>query len=357
MNSTNTTGPLVIGREYPKDDERSIADEMIKLLKDQMLRMYPPGTDGKIQLRQIHPKLNGCVKAEFIIEPGLPGNLKIGLFKKEKTYPAWIRFSNGKTHPIPDYKKDIRGFAIKLLNVPGEKLDHVHTDITNFDFILMNTKNFVSEDIRKFKDILYVVTTPFSLGSLPKKIGIALRSLPILKRAKAASINILNPAEIPYYSTVPYRFGDETKAVKYEVRPAKSNQLLTPDKTSEDLLRVNLAATLKEHEIVYDFGIQFQTDAEKMPIEDPTVIWDSPFIKLATIRIPKQDCDTEERRLMGENIALNSWHCLPEHQPLGAFNRVRKYIYEELYASRHAQNGVKDEVLQAGPDYFNDIIK
>ena len=113
--------PLQLGKEYPGKDEHAIAERIVKLLKDEMLRMYPPGPDGKRQLRQIHPKMNGCVKAEFIVEKNLPVDLRVGIFRELGSYPAWIRFSNGKTHPLPDYKKDIRGFAIKLMNVPGKK--------------------------------------------------------------------------------------------------------------------------------------------------------------------------------------------------------------------------------------------
>lgn len=349
-----TNQELQLGKEYPGTNEVLIADKIIKLLKDEMLRTYPPGPDGKRQLRQIHPKMNGCVKAEFIIERNLSPELRVGLFKEERSFPAWIRFSNGKTHPLPDYKKDIRGFALKIMNVPGKKLDLTDPDITSHDFILMNTKNFVSGSVKKFSDILYVVTTPFSVASLPKKIGIAFSNLDVLKRAGKAAIKITNPCEIPYFSTTPYRFGDETKAVKYAVVPSSSNKLLTPDKTSEHLLSTNLAATVKENVVEYDFCIQFQTDAVKMPIEDSTIVWDSPFIKLATIRIPKQICDTPERKEFGDNLSFNPWHCLLEHQPLGSFNRVRKFIYEEMYAFRHQHNGIADIEPTAGPDFFND---
>ena len=204
--------PLQLGKEYPAPNEHSIAEDIVKLLKNEMLRMYPP---GKKHLRQIHPKLNGCVKAEFIVEHNLSPELRVGIFKEARSYPAWLRFSNGKTKPIPDYKKDIRGLAIKLMNVPGKKLDLNHPEITSHDFILMNTKNFVAKDVEKFRDILTVVTTPFSFASLPRKIGIALSNLDVLGRAGKAAIKISNPCEIQYYSTVPYRFGEKTKAVKY----------------------------------------------------------------------------------------------------------------------------------------------
>jgi hypothetical protein len=346
-----------LGAEYPQPNEVMIAEKIIKLLKDEMLRTYPPSPNGKRQLRQIHPKMNGCVKAEFIIEKGLAPELRVGLFKEERSFPAWIRFSNGKTHPIPDYKKDIRGFAIKIMNVPGKKLDITDPDITSHDFILMNTKNFVSGNVKKFADILSVVTTPLTLTSLPRKIGIAFSNLDVLKRAGKAAVKIDHPCELSYFSTTPFRFGGETKAVKYAVVPSPSNKLLTPDKTSEDLLRVNFGATVKENSLEYDFMVQFQTDAVKMPVEDPTVVWDSPLIKLATIRIPTQICDTPERNEMGDNLSFNSWHCLPEHQPLGSFNRVRKFIYEEMYAFRHNHNGIVDKEPTAGPDFFNDTNK
>ena len=115
-----------------------------------------------------------------------------------------------------------------------------------------------------------------------------------------------------------------------------------------------MAATLLKHEIVYDFLIQFQTDPVKMPIEDPTVIWDSPFIKMATIRIPTQVFDLPKRMEFGDNLSFNSWHVLPEHRPLGNFNRVRKIIYTEMYAFRHKHNKLTDVEPEAGPDFFND---
>lgn len=351
------TEPLQLGKEYPGKDEHTTAERIVKLLKDEMLRMYPPGPDGKRQFRQIHPKMNGCVKAEFIVEKDLPHELKVGIFKEQRSYPAWLRFSNGKTKPLPDYKKDIRGLAIKLMNVPGKKLDFNHSEITSHDFILMNTKNFVASDVKKFADILSVVTTKSPLSSIPGKIGIAFSNLDVLKRAGKAAVKINNPCEIDYFSTVPYRFGDESKAVKYAVRPSSSNKLLNPDTTSEHMLRNNFAATVRENVLEFDFCVQFQTDPVKMPIEDPTVIWNSEFIKLATIKIPKQICNTPEREKFGDDLAFNTWHCIAEHRPIGSFNRVRAHIYEEMYAFRHEHNGVEEFEPTAGEDFFNDIIR
>ena len=107
--STTSKEKLIPGKEYPKEGEEKVANQIAELLQLQMLRLYK----NKKQLRQIHPKMNGCVKAEFIIEKNLPAELRTGLFKEERSFPAWIRFSNGNTKALPDSKKDIRGFAIK----------------------------------------------------------------------------------------------------------------------------------------------------------------------------------------------------------------------------------------------------
>lgn len=351
MTATQAKNKMLLpGQEYPEKNEEKIADKIVQLLQNQMLRLYKK--DNEKQLRQIHPKMNGCVKAEFIIEKNLPDELKVGLFKEATSFPSWIRFSNGDTKPLPDWKKDIRGFAIKIMNVPGKKIVESKRDGGNHDFILMNTKNFVSKKVKDFSKILKVVTTPSNAFNFFPKLFTLLGSLPILARASKAKVKCDHPFSVSYFSTVPYRFGDETRAVKYAVVPSEKNKLVYTDKKSEDFLRSNMAATLLKNEITYDFFIQFQTDPEKMPIEDPTVVWDSPLIKVATIRIPTQIFDTPEQNDFGDNLSFNSWHALPEHRPLGNFNRVRKKIYEEMYAFRHKHNKIKDVEPEADYDFF-----
>ncbi|HSN09012.1 MAG TPA: hypothetical protein VLS85_08230, partial [Hanamia sp.] len=118
MSTSDSKEKPLPGKEYLQEGEVDVANKIVTLLQDQMLRLY----QNKKQLRQIHPKMNGCVKAEFNIEKNLPEKLKVGIFKEEISFPAWIRFSNGNTKPLPDNKKDLRGLAIKIMNVPGEKI-------------------------------------------------------------------------------------------------------------------------------------------------------------------------------------------------------------------------------------------
>ncbi|MBC7882837.1 MAG: catalase, partial [Anaerolineae bacterium] len=62
---------------------------------------------------------------------------------------------------------------------------------------------------------------------------------------------------------------------------------------------------------------------------------DTPFIKVATIRIPAQKFDFPERHRLDEGIAFSPWHTLPEHEPVGGLNLARKKIYLETAKFRH----------------------
>jgi hypothetical protein len=99
-----------------------------------------------------------------------------------------------------------------------------------------------------------------------------------------------------------------------------------------------MRARLAESEATFDFMIQFQTDAARMPIEDASVEWtlqESPYIPVARIRIPPQSLDDPVRVATCEQTAFNPWHCLPEHRPLGNMNRARRGIYEAMAAFRN----------------------
>ncbi|MBP6355551.1 MAG: hypothetical protein KA318_07620, partial [Nitrosomonas sp.] len=66
--------------------------------------------------RDVHFKAHGCVKAEFHVLP-LPDAMQIGIFAKARTYPAWIRYSNGSGKVQDDSVGDGRGMAVKLMGI------------------------------------------------------------------------------------------------------------------------------------------------------------------------------------------------------------------------------------------------
>jgi hypothetical protein len=86
--------------------------------------------------------------------------------------------------------------------------------------------------------------------------------------------------------------------------------------------------------------VQFQTDPRKMPIEDASVEWreqDSPYRTVAHIRIPRQTLQETDTARLCEQMSFNPWNCLPDHRPLGNFNRARRDIYHAMAEFRRVR--------------------
>ncbi len=335
-----------LGKEYPQSDEKEIFDEMMREMKAQVDDLYR----NKKMLRQVHTKMHGCVKAAFEIEEQLPKELQVGVFVPGKTYHTWVRFSNASTVPQEDGKKDIRGIALKLMGVPGDKLLEDEKHETTQDFLLMSSETFFSKNVEEFRGAMKALTAKSKFALLffflkPFNWGLAGRMLKSL-------IKCVNPLETPYWSTQAYRFGTEDRAVKYFLKPSENNTLINENTTDPDYLKINLAQTLNSHEAQFDFMVQFQTDADEMPIEDPTVPWKSPFVKLATLRIVPQRFDSQEQMEFGDNLSFNPWHSLPAHKPLGSFNRARKVAYEGMSKYRHEKNDIPMKEPNDSPDFL-----
>ncbi|MCC7297914.1 MAG: catalase family protein [Bacteroidia bacterium] len=328
------TGILKVGHEYPPKWETAYFQTMIEEMKEEMREMYPEGE----MKRQAHTKMHGLLKAEFEIETDLPEYLKVGVFKEPKKYGAFVRFSNSSTSIKPDVVKDIRGMAIKIVGVEGEKLLTEGAHALTQDFVLISNQTFIAKNVKQFSRAIKALTSTGILKMLvfvinPLNWGVIIRS-------KKAMIKVGSVLEIPFYSSTPYQFDAENMAVKYMCMPQNPKHIPVPDNPHHDFLKYQMISHLKKSEKVFDFFVQFQKNAYKMPIEDPTVKWDSEPIKVATLRIPTQDFDTDERTGYGENLSFTPWHSLPQHRPLGGFNRARRWVYESMAEFRHQKNGV-----------------
>ena len=325
---------LSIGKEYPPADEDKYVNQMVDDLQGQLKKLYP---EGKV-VRQTHPKLHGCVRAEFTILDNLDKNLRVGLFKEPKTFNGYIRFSNASTEIKPDLNKDVRGMAIKLVDVPGEKLHCNPVNTDSQDFNLINQEIFMARTVKEFHKLISAFTS--GMGSLVLFIlnPFNIHTTRLLLKSQTKCNHILDET---FWSATPFLFGDG-RAVKFQVTPCNPEGA-TSSKTDENYLKTNMIKTLSERDVFFDFAIQFQTDADQMPIEDPTVKWTSPFINVAKIRIPKQTFDTEEQNHLGDGFSFSPWHCLPEHRPLGGLNRARKKVYDTMSTFWHDHNSQYSE--------------
>jgi len=141
--------------------------------------------------------------------------------------------------------------------------------------------------------------------------------------------------DIRYWSTTPYQFGPGV-AVKYSLRPTSAHQSKLPENPGETYLGDAMQAHLSRYVASFEFCVQFQ--APGMPIEDAAVIWDeekSPFLKVATLHIPKQKFRTKERAELAEALSFSPGHARAAHAPIGGLNRARVAIYAALSKFRH----------------------
>lgn len=344
-----------IGEEYAPPGELQAAEDVRGIIENELSHRYP---DGELMRRDAHPKAHGCVKAFVTVDNDeLPAHLRVGAFADAgREYPAWIRFSNSDIDLNADAEGDARGMAIKMMGVGGQKLLDEH-DADTKDIIMINHPVFAVRDALDYVEfaehglsgnvLSLLFNVILDLDPTEIKLREMLIGLEIMK------IKIANPLYTQYHSMVPYSLGSD-EAVKYTAIPCESPDLPIP-RNPDDFLRQALSRTLGGDEACFTLAVQRQLDAETMPIEDSTVEWrteESPFLKVADIRIPQQSFDTPEQNEFCENLSFNPWHTTAEHRPLGGMNRVRKEVYGAISRFRHQHNGAERREPTGHDDQF-----
>jgi catalase len=330
---------LELGKEYPPENEGLYLEKMLEFSRERLNRQQKPVMRGE------HAKPHGCVKAEFKVLENLPEHLQVGIFREPKTYSAFIRFSNGNSRNQPDSVGDGRGMAIKLLDVPGEKVLDDEKDAKTQDFVLINHPVFFIRNLPDYIDFFETrkrYPRQFPIRFFMRDWRFWQWHLSELKIFTAiGNKKIESLLTLQYWSTTPCKFGGQfgDRAVKFSAKPAGINKLDKYYPESANYLQQIMTEYLQNNDAHFDFYVQIQTDARKMPIEDPTVEWHAPLQKVATIKISPQTFSSPSQISFTENLSYTPWHCLPEHIPLGGINRARKTIYQEISQTRHQDNG------------------
>jgi hypothetical protein len=284
--------------------------------------------------RDAHAKAHGCVHAQFRVLDKLPGEFRVGIFGESRTYPAWIRYSNGSGKVQDDSVGDGRGMAIKLMGVD-------RSESGTQDFVMFNHPVFFVRNAADYVEFQKAIAeggaTQFFFPGL-NPLDFRLHELKIANDIRGTEL--ANPLNSRYWSATPYRFGDT--AMKFSARPFSAISKFA-ETSSPDFLRDNMGKHLSQGEACFDFLVQLRKNSPAMPIEDPTLEWsekDSPFIPVARITIPVQEFASPEQLKSCENLSFTPWHTIPEHRPLGGINRVRKTVYDTISRVRHKLNGV-----------------
>ena len=299
--------------------------------------------------RDAHAKTHGCMLASFTPKPNLEPALRQGVFADPKTHNAWIRFSSGSTSIQSDWQPDARGMAIKVLGVPGLKLLDGEQDAHTQDFLMINNPVFFIRNVQEYS----VLTQYQGQGS---QFGYFFRGSKNPSRWELREFRIgLGILKFPpknllatqFYSMTAYRLGAQNN-VKYSAKPvgcsAKESVPGTWAGFGSNALGADLSDQLKSvPRFCFDLMVQLQVPEKNMPVEDTTIEWkesDSPFVPVARIEIQKQDITQAMQSGFCENLSFTPWHTLPEHQPLGGLNRVRKAVYQGISRYRRCMNHI-----------------
>lgn len=336
------SGPVATEEQIPAGEAaltQSIIEDAIGVVEQHR--------DNTRVLRDAHAKAHGCMKAEVSVITDLDSDLQRGVFSEPgKTWQAWIRLSNGNAYPQFDRARDARGMAIKLLDVPGDKLTQSPLHAEEQDFVMFNHPSFFVRDVAEYK-------SNFAAQAAGQKVMAFFpswdpRSWEI--RHMIIALKTLSPApETPvattYNSIAPFKLGEHN--IKYRVIPQPEAcphyQLPEQNHDLPNFLRNALYQQLSLDRIPACFALQVQRQNPDyyMPIEDPSVEWSeaiSPFETVATLTVPAQDFDSREQNVACDNMSFNPWHALPEHRPIGGINRLRKAVYEAISIYRLERN-------------------
>ncbi|HLL70899.1 MAG TPA: catalase family protein [Pyrinomonadaceae bacterium] len=334
VNLRRTNEHLALAEEKLLPDEAEITRQITAQMCEFMSKHYRNG----VALRAGNTKTHGLVRAEFEVLSNLPNELRQGVFQTARTYKALVRFAGpGPFAPADVDDNGILSISIKLLGVEGEKL-LADDERTTQDFTGISAPTFTTPDVRenlKLQKHIYAGTPVlYFLSPFDSHL------LDALQQGLYAKL-YGNPLEARYFSCVPYLYGDG-RAVQYSIRPRGDVRTRVPRRPSPNYLREAMAKTLGEREAVFDFMVQFQTDAHRMPLENASVRWPeklSPYKTVATLRIPAQQFDSPQQLDFDRKLSFNPWHCIAAHRPLGNQNRARRHIYLETSKFRQRMNG------------------
>jgi hypothetical protein len=242
-----------------------------------------------------------------------------------------VRLSNGGPDVQSNGLPDIRGFALRILDVTGESALGGTTD--HQDFLMINQDRSPFTSAREFLDFMEAATPGQLSGILHffKTYGPAggfsrLRHLFGMLGKKFAGF-----AAERFDTVVPLCCGPY--AVRVRLKPAGNPP---PAARSRDI-----AADMRERLAVgplhWDLELQFYVDESTTPIEDASGPWPedrTPIVTVGRLTLPQQGGDAAAPEV--EAARFDPWRGLAAHRPLGEIMRARRVAYEVSQKGRAA---------------------
>ena len=329
--------------EHPENDDAGALHEVQKGMAE--IRKTTYGDTGH-RMRSVHVKSHGLLKGELEVLKDLPPYLAQGLFATAATYPVIMRLSSAPGDMLPDSVSTPKGCALKVLDVPGERLAGLDKDTPQNFTLGSGGKTFLSPDIKSFgagiKLLVPMVDKAENMKVLASTVlrgvekaieGLGGESGAIKAMGGEPEHHILGEE---FYSAVPFLYGSymakfglvpvspELKALSGQILHAGDNPVAIRDAVTA-FFATNIGT--------WELRAQLCTDIEKMPVEDSSVEWPetlSPYITVARVTMPVQPAWNEElSKAIDDGMSFSPWLCLAAHRPLGSINRARKSVYQQ----------------------------
>lgn len=315
-------------------------DALFLRLAEALQGLQRASAAGGPMARGLHAKAIAGVRGIFTVKGDLPEPARQGLFAEARRYDAYVRFSNGSGRRQADRVPDVRGIAIKVVGVEGQKVIAALGDARTQDFLLIQSAALPFRSPEEFVAFIVAASGGQAL-LLPRLIGALglVRPFTLLRDVLGSVGSAAHSVALQrYHSAAPIAFGPY--AAKLDLLPAQAGAAAKP--SLPDHYTTDLVERLKAGPLRYTLRAQFFVDEASTPIESSTQIWSeeaSPFVAIAELELPQQDLTSDEGRARAERVealSFDPWHAKIEHRPLGAVMRARNHAYRLSTSERGA---------------------
>jgi hypothetical protein len=311
-------------------------------------------------VRFAHAKSYGIVRASVEIASGLAQEYAQGIYAIPAMCEAVIRFSNGLGHLGPDAMLGpLFGTGLKFFNVPGHSILENEAGVSNFDYAMINAPAFFANtakdyvvlerlfdalpgalmDPRTAKTWLHDFLTRG--GTLPPDEWLWDEFFVVMSFGKAPW---RNPLLSSYWTMGAVRHGEYVAKLRITPEPSAAALVRIRDLdplTNPEAVRDSLVPEIGEHDYAFELQAQLCVDPVRMPIENTSIEWSeklSPFTKIATIHIPKQDISSPANLDIADRLSISPWRTRHDHIPMGQIMTVRREVYRRSAAVRRQIN-------------------
>ncbi len=333
---------MAFGETIPGDEAQKFQGFAAEIAALQLARAARSG----VTTRVVHVKQHVAAVGELAVTASEAG--RFGVFAETgKRWPVYARFSNGSQFHQSDREPDARGFALKLVGVPGKKLIEGLEDQLTQDFLFIDTPALPFKTPDEFMQFFRAAQEGRAklLPRAIKALGL-FPTLAILWGALRAE-KVQSFATHAFHTAAPIAFGPS--AAKLGLFPLAPGGGRAACRRSRFSARPTSRRGFAAGRSAGRCGLSFSSIRRATSIEDASVIWSGPWVELATLTLPQQDVQSPRGREISDlvhRLSFDPWHATEAHRPLGAIMRARR---ARLRSERHRSQGGSGAARRAGP--------